>query len=352
MISLADGRPRLILDGTWRYTAEGDQHGADLGWERADFDASGWREMQLPTNWYRTEVGDFFGAVWFRREFRVPGELRGSRLFLRFSAVDYIADVWLNGSYLGRHEGMFNPFEFDVTDRVALDGINVVAVRDDAPRDGTEYVQVDFTEAPLSTAFRTHQALAISQIKGHMIDAMHRPGATTSMRSDGNTGGIWDSVELIARPDVYVDLVTVTTRIVVATDRTTRRDGPDGTALVSLDVAVCNATGEALETEIALTITSDGRHEHRREIVLPPGRSIHKVVTTVPDPRLWWTWDRGEPHLYTASVSVAGDTVQQRFGIKELVHDEVTGQWSLNGERLFLRGMRYISSQWMSEPRT
>jgi beta-mannosidase len=349
MISLADGRPRLILDGTWRYTAEGDQHGADLGWERADFDASGWREMQLPTNWYRTEVGDFFGAVWFRREFRVPGELRGSRLFLRFSAVDYIADVWLNGSYLGRHEGMFNPFEFDVTDRVALDGINVVAVRDDAPRDGTEYVQVDFTEAPLSTAFRTHQALAISQIKGHMIDAMHRPGATTSMRSDGNTGGIWDSVELIARPDVYVDLVTVTTRIVVATDRTTRRDGPDGTALVSLDVAVCNATGEALETEIALTITSDGRHEHRREIVLPPGRSIHKVVTTVPDPRLWWTWDRGEPHLYTASVSVAGDTVQQRFGIKELVHDEVTGQWSLNGERLFLRGMRYISSQWMSE---
>jgi beta-galactosidase/beta-glucuronidase len=31
------------------------------------------------------------------------------------------------------------------------------------------------------------------------------------------------------------------------------------------------------------------------------------------------------------------------------VHDEQTGQWLLNGERVFLRGMRYISSQWMSE---
>jgi beta-mannosidase len=350
VISLVQGRSRQSLDGTWRYAMEGDDPGTSLGFQRGDFDASAWGEMQLPTNWYRTEVGDFFGAIWFRREFRVPEELRGGRLFLRFGAVDYVADVWLNGSYLGRHEGMFNPFEFDVTDRVDLEGVNVISGRDDAPRDGTNYVQVDVSENPLSTPFRTHQAKAITQVKGHMVDAMHRPGAMTSFRSDGNTGGIWDSVELIARPAVYVDLVTITTRIVTATDRTTGRDRPDGTALVSLDIVVCNTTAGAVETDIALAIADDvDRHERARPVVLQPGRTIHKVVLTVPRPKLWWTWDRGEPHLYTASVTVAGDSVEQRFGIKELVHDDETGQWFLNGERLFLRGMRYISTQWMSE---
>ena len=51
-----------------------------------------------------------------------------------------------------------------------------------------------------------------------MIDAMHRPGSMTSFRSDGNSGGIWDSVELIARPHVYVDHVKIFTKIGVKKD--------------------------------------------------------------------------------------------------------------------------------------
>ena len=66
--------------------------------------------------------------------------------------MDFFADVWLNGEYLGAHEGMFNTFEFDVTDRVDLVGVNVVVGMDGSPRDGTEYVQVDFSENPLGEA--------------------------------------------------------------------------------------------------------------------------------------------------------------------------------------------------------
>ena len=135
MISLHEGRPRLSLDGVWKYALEGDEPGESLGYDHRDFDISSWKDMQLPINWYLTEVGDFFGTIWFRRDFRVPDELKGQQLFLRFGAVDYFADVWLNGEYLGAHEGMFNPFEFDVTDRVDLDGDNVVVVKDGAPRD-------------------------------------------------------------------------------------------------------------------------------------------------------------------------------------------------------------------------
>jgi beta-mannosidase len=353
VISLHEGRTRHGLDGPWRYRLEGDEPGEDLGYARLDLDDRAWPQMELPTNWYLTEVGDFFGTIWFRRAFRVPEAMRGRRLFLRFGAVDYLADVWLNGTYLGHHEGMFNPFEFDVTDHLRLDGDNVVVVRDAAPRDETDYVPVGGPDNPLSAPYRTHQARAITQIKGHMIDAMHRPGAMTSFRSDGNSGGIWEPVELIARPDVYVDHVRISTRIGIRTDRRgDGRDKPDGTALVNVDVTVVNATGEPIPADLGLSIrpwnAGGETNERSRHVVLQPGRTTHAVVLTVPNARLWWTWDQGEPHLYTATVTAAGDAVEQRFGIKELVQD-ADGRWILNGKRIFLRGMRYISSLWMSE---
>jgi beta-mannosidase len=353
VISLHESRARLSLDGPWRYRIEGEEPGEALGFASPDLDDRDWREMDLPTNWYLTEVGDHFGTLWFRRTFRVPEALRGGRLFLRFGAVDYLADVWLNGAYLGHHEGMFNPFEFDVSERVHLEGDNVLVVKDAAPRDDTEYVPAGTRDNPLSPPFRTHQARAITQIKGHMIDAMHRPGSMTSFRSDGNSGGIWDSVELIARPDVYVDHARISTRIGIRKDWLgDGRDKPDGTALITVDVTVVNTTTEPVSTELGLSVrpwNAEGDVcERARPVVLQPGRTTHAVVLTVPNPRLWWTWDHGEPSLYTAAVTAGGDAVEQRFGIKELAQD-AQGRWVLNGKPIFLRGMRYISSQWMSE---
>jgi beta-mannosidase len=354
MISLHHGA-RSSLDGVWKYRLEANEPGESLGYPDPTLDTSSWRDMRLPTNWYLTEVGDFFGTIWFRREFGVPDELRARRLFLRFGAVDYVADVWLNGTYLGSHEGMFNPFEFDVTDVIDLDGTNVVVVKDSAPRDPTEYVQVDFGDNPLSTPYRTHQAKAIEQVKGHMIDAMHRPGSMTSFRSDGNSGGIWDSVEVIARPSVYVDHVKVFTKIGVKKDWLGDGvDTRDGTAIVAVDVSVSNMTGAIVETELRLAVAPrnfDGSSggERTRPVTLQPGSTTHKLVLTIPGAELWSTWDRGRPNLYTATIGVGDDAIEQPFGIKELVRDEETGQWFLNGDRVFLRGMRYISSLWMSE---
>jgi beta-mannosidase len=355
LISLHDGRPRSSLNGIWRYRLlEGDEPGEAFGYHDPDIDTTSWQEMPLPTNWYLTEVGDFFGTVWFRKTFRVPPEFRGQRLFLRFGAVDYVADVWLNGVYLGSHEGMFAPFEFDVTDVVDLDRDNVVAVKDAAPRDPTEYIPVSASDNPLSPPYRMHQAKAISQIKGHMIDAMHRPGSMTSFRSDGNTGGIWESVDLIARPAIHVEHVKVFTKVGVKKDWLgDKQDRRDGTAIVAVDVTVNNTTERAVRTELRLRVTprtfEGASSERARPVVVQPGRTTHTIVLTVPDARPWWTWDRGAPDLYTATVGVDEDAVEQPFGIKEVVRDDVTGQWFLNGERIFLRGMRYISSLWMSE---
>ncbi len=60
------------------------------------------------------------------------GAFEGRRVILTFKAVDYIAEVFVNGKFAGRHEGFFAPFEFDVTD-IAKEGENhlLVVVKND-----------------------------------------------------------------------------------------------------------------------------------------------------------------------------------------------------------------------------
>ena len=68
-------------------------------------------------------------VIWYRREFETPECLQGKRRLLQFGAVDYKADVWLDGQYLGGHEGGYSPFTFDVTDLTEGDGAHTLVVR-------------------------------------------------------------------------------------------------------------------------------------------------------------------------------------------------------------------------------
>ena len=72
-------------------------------------------------------------AWMYRRVFHAP-DASYKRARLRFEAVDYFAEVWLGGTYLGRHEGNFAPFEFDVTHLITA-GDNNLTVRVSAPWD-------------------------------------------------------------------------------------------------------------------------------------------------------------------------------------------------------------------------
>lgn len=354
MIRLLPEFHKVDLNGVWKYDIDEKDAGTDRGYYKSGFDYSGWREMKIPANWYLTEVGDYFGTLWFQTSFTVPEDYAGKRIFLRFGAVDYYADVWLNGRFLGSHEGMFNPFEFDITDTVKMAGDNHLVVRDSAPRANAEYKLAVDSENPLSKDYKRHQAVDIDLVKGHMIDAMHRPGSMTRFRGDGNSGGIWDDVCVIAREDVFIEYVKIFTRVVKKKDWAgDQTDKYDGTGLVAADVRINNTTDRVIETDIEMSIrpfnfkdTYEGRRS--RKVVIRPGVNAFKLVLTVENARLWWTWDQGEPNMYTAAFRVCSDGIRQNFGIKEVEHDERTGLWRLNGKQLFLRGMRYISSNWMS----
>jgi len=54
--------------------------------------------------------------LWERREFAVPAQWAGQRIMLNFGAVDWHAEVWVNGRHVGGHKGGYTPFALDITD--------------------------------------------------------------------------------------------------------------------------------------------------------------------------------------------------------------------------------------------
>ena len=55
-------------------------------------------------------------ALWYSREFRVPRQWKGRRVMLNFGAVDWKTEVYVDGQLAGEHVGGYDPFSFDITD--------------------------------------------------------------------------------------------------------------------------------------------------------------------------------------------------------------------------------------------
>ena len=53
--------------------------------------------------------------LWYQREFTVPSEWNGQNIILHFGAVDWQAEVFVNGERVGEHKGGYDPFSFDIT---------------------------------------------------------------------------------------------------------------------------------------------------------------------------------------------------------------------------------------------
>lgn len=99
---------RRSLDGIWHFTTDAAQ---------VEQSATTWDRLPVPGNWDTVNAySPHVGKGWYRREFIVPPEWKSRRVRLHFEAVYETAEVSLNGRALGRHEGGYTPFEFDVTD--------------------------------------------------------------------------------------------------------------------------------------------------------------------------------------------------------------------------------------------
>jgi beta-glucuronidase len=94
-----------------------------------EYSFEGGPTLQVPGD-FNTQIPELFyveGPVWYKQTFQYTAK-PGKRLFLHFGAVNYLADVYLNGMLLGKHEGGFTPFQFELTGKVT-EGENRIIVK-------------------------------------------------------------------------------------------------------------------------------------------------------------------------------------------------------------------------------
>ena len=106
------------------------------GRHHPDFDDRSWATMTVPGP-LNPPPERREGDAWLRRRFIVPAEWDGLAATLKFGSVNYVADVWLNGTHLGYHEGGYTPFAFAAESALRIGAENTLVVRVANPKWGS-----------------------------------------------------------------------------------------------------------------------------------------------------------------------------------------------------------------------
>lgn len=125
------GRTVRSLNPAWRFAK--DPEGRFSEAFRPDFDDSAWSVVSLPNGLEllpeEASGGvNYTGGAWYRKRFVLPEELVGKRLLLHFEAIMGKSKVWVNGVQVAEHYGGFLPVVCEVSQQLAADRENVIAV--------------------------------------------------------------------------------------------------------------------------------------------------------------------------------------------------------------------------------
>lgn len=338
-------RARYDLNGSWEFEP--------LAWIMLQSDGSEKEvdkplpargTMQIPANWHYSGLPDFFGRVRFTRQFNTVLDTQKSA-YLCFTGVDYACEIRLDGHYVGRHEGCFQAFEFEITPYLRDSSSHVLEVIVESPN-----------EEPISVW--PHKKRLIKGILSHW-DA--KQGSwDNDTGQDGNTGGIWGDVYLEYRNPVHIDSVSLHTQLLPKTSKDnvglssweSREDLDDSLkAYIWINVKINGQLPVGKKAEIKITLTDEEGQVFEKKV---PVHSLENdILFVLPDPKLWWTWDLGEQHMYLVATELlledeTKDRHQYYTGLREIEVDPSTGTWKVNGKRLFIRGTNVIPSLWLA----
>ena len=186
--------------------------------------------------------------LWYQREFTVPSKWRNSKVLLHFGAVDWRADVWVNDVKVGRHQGGYTPFSFDVT-AALVNGTNTVKVK---------------VWDPTDEGF---------QPRGKQVNRPEGIWYTP-------VTGIWQTVWLEPVPETYIKDLRVT---------------PDVDKNSLMVDAITNSQSASTRVEVKV---KDGNN------VVATGKSINNQQVEISMPQNVKLWSPDNPHLYDLEVVV------------------------------------------------
>jgi len=321
----AAGRERLLLDFGWRFhlghaydpardfgfgaarSGNFQKTGNFLPAGAAAFDDGDWRALDLPHDWaielpFENDpalaakgfypLGRTYPATsvgWYRRVFELPATDTGKRISIEFDGAYRETMVVLNGFYVGRHTGGYDPFSFDVTDFATPGGRNVLLVRVDATlSDGWFYEGAGIYRHVWLV--KTHP-IHVKQW-GTFVRAQVRPdGAALSIRTEANNHG----------------------------------EAAQNTRVIS---TIFDPSGKAVGKVVAapVAIPAGGDQTYEQEAV-------------VKRPALWSLTERNLYKLVT-ELEAGGEVVDRyetRFGIRTVTLDDERGLF-LNGKSVKVKG--------------
>ncbi|MDF2628283.1 MAG: hypothetical protein K0R39_2114 [Symbiobacteriaceae bacterium] len=238
----------------------------------------------------------------YRREITIPEDWAGRRIRLRFDGIDYEAEVFLDGELVGEHESMFRPAVFDITDKATPGATHLlVVIIKDAPR---EWGQLGHTST-------VHTGKA-------------RMGYWWDFATRLVNLGLWQDVWLEAAGPCDIRNVWV-------------RAYQDGTVRVATLPTAGDVSVEIRDPAGAVIASGEGTD----------------VTLRVADPQLWWPHTLGAQPLYTALVTVPGDSRGVTFGFRTITLEQnpwpyeseekpLPYTFTVNGQRLFVKGFNWV----------
>lgn len=130
-VTSLNGNWNVIIDptgiGEWRQVWLEQKPEKKSDFFEYSFDGGPTLKVPGDFNSQKPELTYFEGTVWYKKQFSYKVK-KGRRLFIYFGAVNYTADVYLNGKKIGSHEGGFTPFQFEISGQVK-NGLNAIIVK-------------------------------------------------------------------------------------------------------------------------------------------------------------------------------------------------------------------------------
>ncbi len=300
----ASPRTDTLLADNWRFL-RADAAGA----QAPAFDDSAWTTVSVPHTWNGLDGQNggsnyYRGPGWYRNRFWLEATAADRPVYLRFEGASLVADVYLNGLFIGQHRGGFAAFVFDITSACTPGGWNSLAVR--VSNANTADV------APLSGDFNI-------------------------------CGGIYRGVHVITTSPLHIDPLNFGSPGVFL--RTTQVSAESAT--LAIDVDVRNAAAESATANLsAHVVAADGTEVAQLQTAVdaPPGTSRTTLTTTIVAPHLWD--GIRDPYLYHVWIELGNDRAPEQLhdllvqplGFRFFAIDPRTG-FSLNGRSYPLRGV-------------
>lgn len=283
------------------------------GWlfhrDGTDFDPARAEQVSLPhtTRIEPRVVNDQWqGDAWYARTFDAPASWRGQSVMLRFEAAMNVADVWINGQHLTTHLGGYLPFTVDLTPYLKIGGSNDIRVK------------LDNRDNPVT-------------------------GPKPLKLLDFNTyGGLYRGVRLIVKPPVHLSDEMLADKVAGGGLFVTYPSVSAAQASVKIAADLRNASAAPATAKVTQSLfDGDRKVAEQSKTVTIAANSYQRddQLLSIDRPKLW---SPGAPHLYRLVTSVDDgrnppDVTETRIGVRSFAYEG--GAFSINGERMFLRGV-------------